>query len=1086
MTALVGRAAELAELVAALDDARAGRGGLAFLVGEAGIGKTRLAGELARAAASGGAAVRWGRCWEGGGAPPFWPWIQLLRAGAGGAQGTQLLRTLEAGASGDEVRLSGPGTATSGGAQDRFALFDAVASCLLAEARRAPPLVLVLDDLHDADPPSLVLLKFLARALRDVPLLIVGTYRAVEARLQPEVGALLAQIAREGLRLRLRPLGEDEVGDLVRGHAGAAGAVARTHEVFRVTEGNPLFVEEVLRLLGAPVSARSAEPLPDGVRAAIAARLALLSPPARAVLEVASVLGRAFGRAVLAELAGLAPDAVDAAVTEALAAEVLAEDPDPAAGAPLSFSHALFGETLRPALSAARRVALHRAAAAALERRADATGEHASAIAHHSLEAGDLERAHAWALLAGARASRALAFEEAALLYGRVLAAQEAAPAEAGAAGRAARLRSAQLLMLMGEARTRAGEGTRGRDACRRAAESARALDEPLLLAEAALAYAAEMRFGVVDPIMVDLLRDALARLPEEPTPLRARVQARLAAAVAPSGSAEGVSLARGAIDLARRLGDRETLLFVLDRVDASGLRYTLDGVGRVAHDREALELARALGDRIVEVYVTARLVRDHLENGDAAGAAAALEEHARAAAAVPNPHYQWMVPLARSTCATMQGRFAAGAAFAEECLRVSQRAPDSFGRYAYQVLRFGLLRARADPAEIARDGPMIMADQPPGATPTAWASQAWVSAMLGKLDEARASVERHAHTLAGAYLPWMAFVAEVLALTGDRARGAELYTLLLPRADQALCIGPAVCEGSYHRTLGLLAVLCGDEAAAERHFAAGAAFNERLGALPWLARTLLHHGELVVRRGGGERPRGEALLRRAAEVAASIGLDALVARAAAAAAAGSGGDGGGGVRGGAEAAPAIAAGPALRLWRDGEYFTLAFQGNEVRLRDSKGLRYLERLLAAPDQELHVVQLAGEADAAIGGAVELGDAGAALDPRAKDAYRRRIADLEDQIAEAESFGDGARAARAQDEMDVIAEELARAVGLGGRDRRGASRTERARINVQRRIRDVVGRIQKDCPMLARYLESTVKTGTYCRYAPLAT
>ncbi len=176
----------------------------------------------------------------------------------------------------------------------------------------------------------------------------------------------------------------------------------------------------------------------------------------------------------------------------------------------------------------------------------------------------------------------------------------------------------------------------------------------------------------------------------------------------------------------------------------------------------------------------------------------------------------------------------------------------------------------------------------------------------------------------------------------------------------------------------------------------------------------------------------------------------------------------------------------------------MVYEGSLVRLRDSKGLRYLAALLANPGREFHVVDLEGEqqrgASAATGPGrravsdelemrSDLGDAGEMLDATAKAAYRVRLEDLQAEVDEAELFNDPARAAKAREEIDFIASELARAVGLGGRDRRAASHAERARLNVTRAIRAAIGNLARANPPLGRHLTSTIRTGRYCSYTP---
>jgi hypothetical protein len=174
---------------------------------------------------------------------------------------------------------------------------------------------------------------------------------------------------------------------------------------------------------------------------------------------------------------------------------------------------------------------------------------------------------------------------------------------------------------------------------------------------------------------------------------------------------------------------------------------------------------------------------------------------------------------------------------------------------------------------------------------------------------------------------------------------------------------------------------------------------------------------------------------------------------------------------------------PSLTL--EGEYWAVAYGGATFRLKDSLGLRYLERLVAAPDREIHVLDLVGSAGAGApdGQAVDAGDLGEFLDDDARQSYRLRLEDLRETVAEAESFGDVTRAARAREEIDFLATELGRAVGLGGRSRRAGTAAERARSAVQRRLKNAIQRITESAPALGAFLGRHVKTGNYCSFRP---
>ncbi|MEA2480833.1 MAG: hypothetical protein QOJ07_2755, partial [Thermoleophilaceae bacterium] len=417
---LVGRARELADLTGALDAAATGDGRLVLLAGEPGIGKTRLADALTGAARERGFRVAWGRCWEAGGAPPHWPWVQVLRSLTEGLEGDALAAALGPHAAGvlalaPELgdRLTGPPEqVASGGDGDgaRFAAWDATAS-FLGAAAAAAPLMIVLDDVHTADRPSLLFLRFLARTLHDRRLLIVATLREAESSAH---GELFDELARDGGRLPLRGLGDDEVARLAAAHAGRRPPAAFARELRRVTDGNPFFVVETVRLR---VAEAPADPfalpvaLPAHALAAVRRRLDPLPAGARDLLAVAAVAGREFDAAVVGSLASVVPDEV-AAVLDAATLAGLVER---WAGGH-RFAHALVRDALYDSLAPSRRAALHEALAVALEK----DGADSAHIAHHYSAAGS-PRAAGHARAAGDDAAARLAYEDAALHYEHAL-----------------------------------------------------------------------------------------------------------------------------------------------------------------------------------------------------------------------------------------------------------------------------------------------------------------------------------------------------------------------------------------------------------------------------------------------------------------------------------------------------------------------------------------------------------------------------------------------------------------------------------------------------------------------------------------
>src|SRR5262245_24698507 len=415
----VGRERELSELSNALDGALATRGALFLVVGEPGIGKTRLAGELTARAAARGISALWGRCWEAEARPPYWPWVQIIRPllrdgvseelaaalGPGLAYLAQVLPELR------PIVARTPSTPSVESESARLQLFDATVT-VLAHAAAPAPLVVVLDDLHWADLPSLRLLEFVASQLPRTRILAIGTYREIEARQEPAVAELLGRLARSARHIPLWGLSEGEVSRFIALAAGHAPPDPLVQAIHRETEGNPFFVDEVVRCLraqtgdGWEVPAASGLPISQGVRGAIRQRLAPLAPEARSVLAAAAVIGRAFEVTLLAALCELSAEALLGTLTPALARDVVARVP----GTPgrYRFSHALVRETIYEELPPAHRIALHRSLAHLLEARHGASPDSPlSELAHHFYEAvpgGEQTKAIEYAERAGRQA----------------------------------------------------------------------------------------------------------------------------------------------------------------------------------------------------------------------------------------------------------------------------------------------------------------------------------------------------------------------------------------------------------------------------------------------------------------------------------------------------------------------------------------------------------------------------------------------------------------------------------------------------------------------------------------------------------
>ncbi|HET9007851.1 MAG TPA: AAA family ATPase, partial [Actinomycetes bacterium] len=601
---LVGRDRELAVLHAALADAQVGRGGLVLVCGEPGIGKTGLAAAAAAAARDRGVLVLWGSAWEDGGAPAYWPWVQVLRAyrrqvgpaAMGATAGPDLARLTQlAPELADLAPMPSPAcqaAASMAGESVRFALFDALAGFLL-RAAEATPLLIVLDDLHAAGAPAALLVQFLATEVRRAPILVLITYRQVETHLDPGVAAVLGALDSQATTLSLTGLADTEVAELIRSSTGTAPDPDLTAAVARRTEGNPLFVREIARLLGPSHRVETAGeqwPVPAGIRQAIRARFARLTAAAHdadRVFAAAAILGREFDLADVGELVGLAAPALLDLLGHAVAAELLQSVPG--ALGRYRFSHALVRETLSGDLRPAARAEWHAAAGAVLERRPDADP---ARLAHHFLGAlplVDADRAAEHAARAGDAAMRALAYEEAAGHYRDALdALDHQAPAD--------RHRRCELLLALGSALTRGGDPPQARTVLHRAAELARRLDHPESLARAALIAAERLDFNAVEERTVALLGEAAEAVRGSGSALEARVLARLAVAGYHAGHGRRDALSARAVQIARRTGDPATV--------TSAVSARLHAMWGRQHPREVLpaateiiELAEQSGD---------------------------------------------------------------------------------------------------------------------------------------------------------------------------------------------------------------------------------------------------------------------------------------------------------------------------------------------------------------------------------------------------------------------------------------------------------------------------------------------------------
>lgn len=1074
----VGRGDEIARLGACLDAAAGGTPQLALVTGEPGIGKTRLAAEAARDAAGRGFAVAWGRCWEDDGAPAFWPWIQALRALA--RHDTPLPDDL-ASLLPELVPAASPGSSDPGrmpllpspleSERSRFRLFDACSRYLRDLATHAP-LLLLLDDIHAADDPSLLLLQFLSRSLDDARLAVIATHRDAEVRADPHRAERFATLARRATRIALRGWQRAEVGLFLAGALGTPAEDGLVAAVTDATAGNPLFVDGFAHELRRQPGDRSRTlpaVLPDGIRATLRQRLQPLDDDCRTLLAVAAVGGQRFAARTLARVGDIAlPAVLDRIETARRADLVTTADP---ADDSFAFAHPLIRETIYTDLSPARRIDLHRRWAAALRAlHAAQLDDHAAEIAHHHFAAGledDLAAAIDHAERAAARALARCAYEDAARLRERAL----AALAGAGGSG----LRRCELLVALAEANLCAGQTVRARQVAAEAARLARSVGAPALHARAALLFGGiVIGVGIPDPELLQLLEDSLDLLGDDDPALRAIVSGRLAVRLhQPDDGRRRLALADEALRLAHAAGSDEAMAYALDACHMAHWDDR-DLAGQLATAAELVRAARACGNRELVLHGIHLQIADHLEAGDIGAADREIGRYESLAADLHQAHYAFRARALRAMRAMLNGEFERSEQLAAEAVDFAHQAQTPLG-IAFQAahaLAFDRTRGRLAGAEaIAR--PLVEA------LPTIAGIRLGLAALyadFGRDDEAAALFAASAAS-AFADIPrdnnWLlttSLAAEIAAHLGDTNAAALLFDRLAPFADRhAVAASGWTSLGSIARPLGLLAATLGrgDEAVAllERALAA----HRQMRAHAFVVHARLDLAEVLARNPGPAATNRIAELAGAAlEQARTLGMDRHAARAAALLDA---------APTPAPAAPPLTDSPGLR--REGDYWSVDFAGRSCRLRDVRGLHYLARLFARPGEEIHCLELAG------GGVARPNEAGAAalLDERARREYRARLGELRAELDDAEACRDPGRTGRARAELDSLERELSRAFGLGGRSRSSGSAAERTRVAVTKSLRLAIDRIAAHHPPLGEHLQATLRTGTWCAYVP---
>jgi DNA-binding CsgD family transcriptional regulator/tetratricopeptide (TPR) repeat protein len=892
----VGRAAELETLRTLMPRAEGEGRRVVLLGGEPGSGKSRLVREFAGEAAADGALVLYGAC-DAVVRTPYGPFVEALdhlarttdpaelRAalGTGGGELTRLLPDLP-------VRLGElPPPVEADPDTERHRLHTAVTDLLVGITRQRPAL-LVLEDGHWADAPTLLLLRHLTRAAGHARVLVLATFRDTEAEVPEALSETLADLRRSDdvVRLRLAGLSGAEVAEFVRAAAGGdLGPELRelaeaTHDL---TKGNPFLVCELWRafvetgaveLVGGTI--RVARPpaeivSPESVREVVSQRLSRLSPATADLLELAATAGSEFELDIVRRAAQLGEPELRAALDEAVRCGMLEELPS--RGLAYRFTHELVRRALYDRLSGMRRAELHLRVGEALEGPVGYSGRALADLAHHFAAAapfGGAGRGVEYNILAARAASAGLAFDEATTQLRTAI--------ELGIDGLPER---AEVFLELGYACHRGGKAVDALEAFRAAAEIARELADAHVLARAAVGFEdACWRPGMADQGAVELLEEAAAALGEGNSELRVALLAGLARALDFQGDHKRGAIVRtNAIAMARHLQDRVGLATVLMRsywsLGASSLEEILEMLS------EARELGEELGNTEIRAEAIAWRAPTFVALCDLESArrdVAALRETAERTA---QPFWLNVAEHYGSALALSEGRLEEAEHLALRSHEWSRLLTGRDATGVYGIQMFSLRREQGRLAELAPVIRILAGDDRRGGP---WRpGLVAVLAELGMEAEARRELARIAADGLDPYretlwLTSLTYLTDVSAALGDEVTAALVYPELEPLGGGNVMIGHLVsCYGAVDRYLGMLAATLGEADRAVRHFELALELNRRMGAATWTAHTAYEYGRFLLGRGRGNRAEAAALLGEAASLARRVGMPSLLAR---------------------------------------------------------------------------------------------------------------------------------------------------------------------------------------------------------------
>jgi len=855
------------------------------ITGEMGSGKTRLLEDGEQIARSHGATVAWGRSDPGGFAPPLWPWIQILRELGIQRPGTSIeadseTRGLIARLM-DESGTAEPAAGTNEGDLGRFRLFDAT-DRHLGRVARAAPLVLILDDLQNADVMSLGMLEFIAARARTEPLLLLVAASDSDSAASGALPRTVAELMRvpAAKRIELRSLDNAQVGELLTSVLGRTPDTDLVGRVAAETGGNPLFAIELARLIdgSGEASGRTVQRIPAGIREVVLQRCHGLPAETLRLIEYAAVLGKEFQLVTLQRVGELA-DSPQLLLDLLEPAELIGiVEEAPATPGSYRFSQSLVRDVLYEGITSTRRARMHLAVAAALEAgRVRVRFDEMTRIANHYMQgiaAGSAERAAEMATRAGDEAFAVFAYDLAVHHYSDALMAGEMAGTSEA--------QRAALLLSLGESKTRSGDVRGGKVSFREAADIARTLNDAEVLSRAALGYGELVEAGVRDPLRVRLIEEALAMLANEDSALRARLLGLLGEALARSGSRQRrMDVTQAAVEMARRLDDDATLAFTLN-TRMWALWETPEFDERRSAAEEMLRLALAVDDGPLALKARRWRIVNALELGDQSAIDAEFASFERTARQLRDSVQLWRSATMRIGLEVARANWSA----ADEAMQLAIARGESvqsrgLARF-FGMQRFMIARSRGELASVEEELEAAVARMAGFADLRVLLAASCIAS--GKVDDARAHYEGVWNEVVSRPVERMGLagacvLAELCVGLRDTGRAAMIESNLAPHAarnaifgDSALILGPAT------RFLGLLAAQQGRLGEALAHLGNALGRARRLRAPYLIAELLVDLASVNDQAGRGIDVTGP-LTDEACELATSYGLRGITER---------------------------------------------------------------------------------------------------------------------------------------------------------------------------------------------------------------